>query len=103
MNEHPPGTNPETCAVCREPKALGNCDFGKGNPHLLATPHCRACCTNPERDNWRALEEVEGAARAGEGLVRRILRRYASAYSRFLGRITTLGCARVIRTPSSGF
>jgi hypothetical protein len=88
----------ERCGVCEEVKPLGNCDFGKGNPKLLATAHCRTCCTMPVRDRWRPIEAAEGKGARMEGPVRWILRKYTAAYARFVGRMTLLGCARAIRT-----
>jgi hypothetical protein len=75
---------------------VGNCDFGKGNPFFINTPHCRECCTVPDRTHWRPLAEIEGRAGATGSRVRRILRSYASGYSRLLGRIRRSGHGQTV-------
>lgn len=87
----------ERCDVCGEVGLLGTCDFGKGNPFFVGAPHCRACCTRPERDRWRSLAESEGSGVRSESRMRRILKQYASAYAALLGRIHDAPCGHSIR------
>lgn len=86
----------DRCGVCGELRVVGTCDFGKGNPFFISAPHCRTCCSRPDRSNWRSLAEIEGPSHASESRVRRILRTYASAYAKFLGGIKRSGCSKVV-------